>query len=102
MLPLTMVDCVVTDPPYGRSASTLKSTTKKLVQEVLTSAFTLLGIGQRICIALPIRVNQQGLVEHMSKDLALFVKDLGFKTIESHIVYVHRTLTREIMVYEKT
>jgi len=29
------------------------------------------------------------------------VKKLGYKTIESHKVFVHRTLTREIMVYEK-
>jgi tRNA G10 N-methylase Trm11 len=52
-------------------------------------------------IALPIRVNQQGQVEHV-KELTGFVKGLGFKTIESHTVYVHRTLTREVMVYEKT
>jgi tRNA G10 N-methylase Trm11 len=46
-------------------------------------------------------VNQQGEVDHMSKDLAGFVEGLGYKTIESHMVYVHRSLTREIMVYEK-
>ena len=101
-LPFTRVDCLVTDPPYGRSSSTLKSTTKQLVQEVLASSLGLLGVGQRICIALPIMVNQQGQVDHMSKDLAGFVKGLGYKTIESHMVYIHRSLTREIMVYEKT
>jgi hypothetical protein len=55
-----------------------------------------------ICIALPIRVNQQGQVDHMSKDLAGFVKGLGYKTIESHMVYIHNSLTREIMINEKT
>jgi tRNA (guanine10-N2)-dimethyltransferase len=100
-LPFTRVDCVVTDPPYGRSSSTLKSTTKQLVQEVLASSLGLLGVGQRICIALPIRVNQQGEVDHMSRDLEEYVKGLGYKTIESHMVYIHRSLTREIMVYEK-
>lgn len=100
-LPLSHVDCVVTDPPYGRSASTLRSTTRQLVQEVLAASHELLGSGQRICIALPIKVNEQGKVEHMSKDLAGYIGDLGFKTIDSHTVYVHRTLTREIMVYEK-
>ena len=100
-LPLFKVDCVVTDPPSGRSSSTLKSTTKQLVQDVLASSLELLGVGQRICIALPIRVNQQGQVDHMSKDLAGFVEGLGYKTIESHMVYIHRSLTREIMVYEK-
>jgi tRNA (guanine10-N2)-dimethyltransferase len=100
-LPFFKVDCVVTDPPYGRSASTLKSTTKQLVQEVLAASHDLLGMGQRICIALPIRVNQQGEVDHMAKNLADFVMGLGYKTIESHVVFIHRSLTREIMVYEK-
>lgn len=101
-MPILRVDCVVTDPPYGRSASTLKSTTKDLVLEVLASSFQLLSVGQRVCIALPIKVNQSGKVEHLSKEIANFVKSIGFKTIESHKVYVHRTLTREIMVYEKS
>jgi tRNA (guanine10-N2)-dimethyltransferase len=101
-LPLTRIDAVVTDPPYGKSATTLKATTKTLVENVLSSAKPLLGKGQRICIALPIRVNQQGQVEYMSKDVAGFVEGLGFKTVESHMVYVHRTLTREVMVYEET
>jgi tRNA (guanine10-N2)-dimethyltransferase len=100
-LPFTEVDCVVTDPPYGRSSSTLKSTTKQLVQEVLASSLGLLGVGQRICIALPIRVNGEGKIEQMSAEVSNLVKELGYRTIESHKVFVHRTLTREIMVYEK-
>jgi tRNA (guanine10-N2)-dimethyltransferase len=100
-LPLTKVDCIVTDPPYGRSSSTLKSTTKQLVQDVLVSAYGLLGVGQRICIALPIRVNGEGKTEQMSTEVASLVKELGYRTIESHKVFVHRTLTREIMIYEK-
>jgi tRNA (guanine10-N2)-dimethyltransferase len=101
-LPLSRIDAVVTDPPYGKSATTLKSTTKMLVENIFSSAKPLLGKGQRICIALPIMVNQQGQVDHMSKDLAGFVEGLGFKTVESHKVYVHRTLTREVIVYEET
>jgi tRNA (guanine10-N2)-dimethyltransferase len=89
-LPLFKVDCVVTDPPYGRSSSTLKSTTKQLVVNVLASTYPLLGVGQRICIASP---------------KTLYIKTLGetagFKHIESHFAYVHRTLTREIAVFEK-
>jgi len=101
-LPFTKIDAVVTDPPYGKSATTLKASTKTLVENILSTTKTLLRKGQRICIALPIMVNQQGQVEHMSKDLAGFVEGLGFKTTESHLVYVHRTLTREVMVYERT
>ena len=99
--PFFKVDCIVTDPPYGRSSSTLKSTTKRLVEEVLASSLVLLGVGQRICVALPIQVNGLGEVDHMAKDLEGFVKKLGYKTIESHLVYIHSSLTREIMVYEK-
>jgi tRNA (guanine10-N2)-dimethyltransferase len=101
-LPFRRVDCVVTDPPYGRSASTLKSTTKQLVQEVLAASYQLLGVGQRICIALPITGNGEGKTEQMSVEVANLVNELGYRTIESHKVFIHRTLTREIMVYEKT
>ncbi len=55
-----------------------------------------------ICIALPITVNGLGKVNRMSEDVLEVVKNLGYKTIESHKVFIHRTLTREIMVYEKT
>jgi tRNA (guanine10-N2)-dimethyltransferase len=90
MLPLTKVDLVVTDPPYGRSSSTLKSTTKQLVQEVLVSSFQMLEIGQRICIASPKTLN-----------ISRLGKQIGYKHVESHFAYVHRTLTREIVVLEK-
>jgi tRNA (guanine10-N2)-dimethyltransferase len=89
-LPFVKVDCVVTDPPYGRSASTLKSTTKQLVQEVLASSHGLLGVGQRICIASPKTLH-----------IIMLGKALGFKHLESHFAYVHRSLTREIAVFEK-
>lgn len=99
--PLIKVDSVVTDPPYGRSSSTLKSTTKRLVQEVLTTSHGLLGERQRICIALPIKVNELGQTERMAEVLESYIAGLGFKVIESHKIFVHRSLTREIMVYEK-
>jgi len=89
-LPFSMVDCIVTDPPYGRSASTLQSTTKQLVQEVLASSYELLSAGQRICIASPKTLNIKAL------GVAL-----GYHHVESHFAYVHRTLTREIAVFEK-
>jgi tRNA (guanine10-N2)-dimethyltransferase len=90
MLPFTRVDCVVTDPPYGRSATTLKSNTRAIVEGVLTSARKLLNQGQRICIASPKTLN----IAHIGKEI-------GYKHIESHFAYVHRTLTREIAVFEK-
>jgi tRNA (guanine10-N2)-dimethyltransferase len=89
-IPLFKVDAIVTDPPYGRSSSTLKSTTKQLVEEVLAASQSLLGVGQRICIASPKTLN-----------ISRIGKKLGYRHVESHFAYVHQTLTREIAVFEK-
>lgn len=89
-LPLTKTDCVVTDPPYGISSTTLKRTTKQLVEELLIAMDKLLKKGRRICMASPktLKIGQIGTA-------------LGYKHLESHFVYVHRSLTREIVVFEK-
>jgi tRNA (guanine10-N2)-dimethyltransferase len=89
-IPLYKADAIVTDPPYGRSSSTLKSTTKQLVIEVLAASRELLGVGQRICIASPKTLN-----------ISELGKELGFRHVESHFAYIHATLTREIAVFEK-
>ena len=89
-LPLTKIEHIVTDPPYGRSATTMKSTTKRIVTDLLRSASRLLVAGQRICIASPKTIN-----------IAQVGKEVGYDHIESHFAYVHRTLTREIAVFEK-
>jgi len=88
--PFSQVDAVVTDPPYGKSATTLKSTTKMLVVAVLSSAKSLIHEGQRICIASPKTIN-----------IARIGTELGYKHMESHFAYVHRSLTREIAVFQK-
>jgi tRNA (guanine10-N2)-dimethyltransferase len=89
-LPLNHVDCIVTDPPYGRSSTTLKSTTKAIVEGIFSSAYPLLDKGQRICIASPKTL-------HISR----VGKKAGYRHLESHFAYVHRTLTREVAVFEK-
>lgn len=89
-LPFTRVDCLVTDPPYGRSATTLKSTTKTIVEGVLESAYPLLQKGQRICIASPKTLG----IKHVGEKL-------GYVHLESHFAYVHSTLTREVAVFKK-
>jgi len=88
--PVKAVDAVVADPPYGRSATTFKRATKQIVEECLRAAHDLLGNGKRICMAAPktIGISQIG-------------KELGYRHVESHMVYVHRSLTREIAVFEK-
>jgi len=89
-LPITKIRCVVTDPPYGRSATTLKRTTKQIVEEVLTALNEIICKGGRICIAAPKTLN-----------IGQIGSSLGYKHLESHFAYVHRTLTREIAVFEK-
>lgn len=101
-IPITKVDAIVTDPPYGRSSSTLKSTTKQLVKEVLAASSAILGVGRRICIAMPISPDTSGKVARMAEEISVFVEGLGFECLQSHTVYIHSTLTREIVVYKKT
>jgi len=88
--PITKVDCVATDPPYGRSATTLRLSTKQIVEGVLACIQELLDKGRRICLASP-----------KTLSIARIGVDLGYKHLESHFAYVHRTLTREIAVFEK-
>jgi tRNA (guanine10-N2)-dimethyltransferase len=88
--PVARVDCVVTDPPYGRSATTLKRTTAGIVKEVLTAVHDMLKRKRRVCIAAPKNLNVKQIGSA-----------LGYKHLESHFVYVHRSLTREIAVFEK-
>ena len=89
-LPLKTVGCVVTDPPYGISSTTLKRSTEELVEELLKAVHGLLDKGSRVCLASPKRLR----IERLG------VK-LGYKHLESHFVYVHRSLTRQIAVFEK-
>jgi tRNA (guanine10-N2)-dimethyltransferase len=88
--PLTMVDCVVADPPYGKSATTFKRTTKQIIEECLNAVYDILSRSGHVCMAAPktVGISQIGTT-------------LGYKHIESHFVYVHRSLTREIAVFKK-
>jgi len=90
-LPVTQADCIVTDPPYGTSATTLGLEAKQVVESFLSSVGDSLSEGHRICMAAPLSVR-----------LGKLGRDLGFKHVESHSVYVHRSLTREIAVFEVT
>ena len=89
-MPITKGDCVVTDPPYGRSATTLKRTTRQIVEEVLVAVHGLLDEGRYICMAAPKKLH-----------IASVGTALEYKHLESHFVYVHRSLTREIVVFER-
>lgn len=88
--PIKRADCIVTDPPYGRSATTLRWTTKQIVENFLTKAVDVISKGKRICMASPKSIR-----------IGKIAEESGFKHVESHFVYVHRSLTREIVVLER-
>ena len=89
--PVNRVDCIATDPPYGRSASTLGTNTRLIVEDFLSAVGDVLPQGGKICMASPetIRIGETA-------------EESGFKHLESHFVYVHGSLTREIVVFERT
>lgn len=89
-MPLVNVDCIVTDPPYGRSASTMGYTTKEIVQDFLETVNEKIAKQQRICISVPRTINIDEIAEKSN-----------LKHVQSHFVYVHRSLTREVAVLEK-
>ena len=89
--PVTQADCIVTDPPYGRSASTLGTSTRLIVEDFLPAVSDKIPKGRRICMAAP-----------QTTTIAEVGEGAGFKHIESHFVFVHGSLTREIVVFEKT
>ncbi len=88
--PIVGVDCIATDPPYGRCASTLGGKTRLIVEDFLSATSDLIKRGKKICMAAPktLKIGEIAL-------------DAGYKHLESHYVYVHRSLTREIVVFEK-
>ena len=90
-LPVTQVDCIVTDPPYGRSAATLGCQSRQVYKDFLSGVEPIVPKGKKICMAAPTSSRIQALI-----------KELGFKHLNSHFIYVHRNQTREILVFEKT
>jgi tRNA (guanine10-N2)-dimethyltransferase len=89
--PTKKVDCIVTDPPYGRSATTLGRETHQIIKDSLSTLQNCLAKGRRICVAAPksIKTGRLG-------------KEQGLKHVESHFVYIHGSLTREIAVFERS
>lgn len=84
------IDRIVTDPPYGTASSTFGLTTKDLIEGFFSATADILKNDGRICIAAPktIGVSEIG-IKH------------GFRHLESHFIYVHRRLTREIAVFKR-
>lgn len=83
-------DSMATDPPYGREASTRGRKLISLLREFLPSAYETLSGNGHLCICCPSNVR-----------LPRMARAAGFKLVESHRVYMHRSLTRRILVLRK-
>ena len=86
-LPFRQVDCIVTDPPYGRASSTFGGNIRTIVAEFLHSAVNTLKECGHICISLPSSVKIREVCE-----------GLGYKIVEEHSIREHKSLTREITI----
>ncbi|MCX8169699.1 MAG: THUMP domain-containing protein, partial [Candidatus Methanomethyliaceae archaeon] len=89
-LPISEIDGIATDPPYGRGTSTKGRDVKTILSEFLEEAHEVLKSGRYICIAAPRELKLQELA-----------KLKGYKIEESHEMRVHKSLTRSIVVVKK-
>jgi tRNA (guanine10-N2)-dimethyltransferase len=89
--PTIKADCIVTDPPYGKSATTLGRETSQIVEDSLSTLQDCIAKGRRLCVSAPESIKASVLGEEQ-----------GLKHIESHFVYIHGSLTREIAVFERS
>jgi tRNA (guanine10-N2)-dimethyltransferase len=83
-------DAVVTDPPYGISASTRGRDLQNLFGAALEAIHGMLKEGGRACIISPTQVEIKGPA-----------RAFGFQIRETHYERIHRSLTRRISVLEK-
>jgi tRNA (guanine10-N2)-dimethyltransferase len=86
-IPVRSIGAIATDPPYGTGASTLKSTTRNILKEFLPEAHSILTSHGRLVVASPLGTGTPDIAE-----------SAGFSPVDRHEVYVHRRLTREILV----
>ncbi len=89
-LPFKSVDCIVTDPPYGRVSSTFGKNMESLVSEFLKSTVYVLKEKGFIVISTP---DQTNIVE--------LCEGVGYKIVEEHFIREHKSLTRKITIIQK-
>ncbi len=81
------VDGIATDPPYGRSTSTGGEEIPALFVRGFKAFGAILKKRSRVAIVVP--------------DLGLLEGVEGFRLLETHNLWVHRSLTRRFCVFEK-
>ncbi|MEM2986777.1 MAG: DNA methyltransferase [Nitrososphaerota archaeon] len=84
------IDAIVTDPPYGRSATLMGKTLEKLLKEFFNSIQEILKKGAYICFAIPSEINLENIINHMN-----------LRIIETYDIIVHGSLTRKVIVLQK-
>ncbi|MDJ0269620.1 MAG: RsmD family RNA methyltransferase [Aigarchaeota archaeon] len=83
-------DAVVTDPPYGRSSTIPGKSFTNLINRFLSEVDYLLARDGKIVMAYP---RGSGIADMADRS--------GFNLLESYSVYVHKSLTREIVVLQR-
>jgi tRNA (guanine10-N2)-dimethyltransferase len=84
------VENIATDPPYGKNSSSLGIELESLFRDFILSAFDSIIPKGFMSISSPKGANFKEYGE-----------EAGFKLIEAHDLYVHRSLTREILVFKR-
>ncbi|MGF7118714.1 TIGR01177 family methyltransferase [Methanobacterium oryzae] len=84
------VDAIVTDPPYGISASTAGVESRQIYKEFILSIQEILKDDGYICMATPHYLDIHELASHTK-----------FKIIEQYHIRMHKSLTRVISVLKK-
>ena len=90
MFPKSKIDAIVSDPPYGRSSSTHKTSLNQLISDFFQNSIEILRKESYICIALP---NNFNIVDFIDKN--------RLKIEQEILYYVHKSLTRKIWVIKK-
>ncbi|MCC6023816.1 MAG: THUMP domain-containing protein [Thaumarchaeota archaeon] len=83
-------NAIVTDPPYGRSTTIPDKSIIALLDNFLEGCLGLLKDGGRIVMAVPAELSLEELIEKH-----------GLRLKESHIVHVHGSLVRKVVVLER-
>lgn len=88
--PFTLVDAVATDPPYGRSSTTMGRRVSSLVYDFLNAWADVIPKGGHVCYAVPQHVNYEDTLPKRY-----------YRLREHYIMRVHKSLTRIIVVAER-
>ncbi|MEM2107542.1 MAG: TRM11 family methyltransferase [Candidatus Bathyarchaeia archaeon] len=87
-LPYPRAFSLATDPPYGRASSTYGLERSTLIREFLREIKNIIMPDRFLCIASPSTI-----------DICRLGYEEGLTIVERHVMRVHKSLTREIVVF---